>query len=385
MLDSSVAVKQPLKDIDDAFRTLGVTSTAEYDKVAQNAKVAYDVIIGSGIASPNDQNNAMLRMLKAQADAMAANRVSIPADMQATIDALESKVGDPSKGLGKVTSKFKTFGTEVSTVITNFSQDIVKSLFEGDGSFAEKGISALKKLGEAVVSKFTEPFVAAATDLMSGVINDLLGGKGFGGILDKVKDLGKSITGVFGGGGNAAGQAAGSVANAGGAAGSVGGSVGSAAGSAGGAALAGAAGSIVGAISGVISNFQNAHQETSLNAIEHNTRYSMMFLGDRGDGGIVTASLQTVEALSYVNASIDQIKGNLSDWLKPANDTLSMISADTRGILVKLGEISSNTFFGSQAEKDNGSLLSTLKDLLSHQQNDDPDGASVREWSASTG
>jgi hypothetical protein len=95
--------------------------------------------------------------------------------MQAMIAKMDAAAIDPSTGMPKVKSRFTDFGKEVSTVITNLSQDLVKGLFEGDGSFADRGLSALKSLGEAVVSKFTEPFAKAATDLISGAITDLLG------------------------------------------------------------------------------------------------------------------------------------------------------------------------------------------------------------------
>jgi hypothetical protein len=55
------------------------------------------------------------------------------------------------------------------------------------------------------------------------------------------------------------------------------------------------------------------HQETSLNAIEHNTRYSMMYLGERSDGGIMTASLKTLEQVGYAVKDLDNIKSNI--WL----------------------------------------------------------------------
>lgn len=117
------------------------------------------------------------------------------------------------------------FGREVSTIITNLAQDISKSLWEGGGSWAEKGLNALKSLGQAVTSLFIKPFAEGIANLLAGALKDLLGGSGLGGIFDGLKNIGKTAEEVVGKVGSAAPGA--------------------------GTGAAGGVGSLVGAISGI--------------------------------------------------------------------------------------------------------------------------------------
>src|SRR5262249_17352840 len=85
----------------------------------------------------------------------------------------------------------------------------------------------------------------------------------------------------------------------------------------------------ISAITGIIGIFQNMHQETSLNAIEHNTRYSMEYLGERSDGGIMTASLKSLEKLGYAVADLDDIKSHLwtmTDAWKPGGTAIEALT-----------------------------------------------------------
>lgn len=366
IFDAATEARQPLEDLEAAYKKLGVTSTATLQQQAREAQTAYDTIRASGIASASDLETAWDKSQKAQIAAARSAGEEIPVEQAKALATMDDQL---QAGQSRQKTAWDGFSNEVSTIVTNLAQDLAKGLFEGGGSWAEKGITALKRLGEAAVSQFIQPFASAAADLLSGALADLLGGKGFGGLSDRIKDVGGQLSGLFGKGGGATdvlGNPLGSIpgVSGGGAATGAGGAATGAAG-AGVTAIAGAVGSIAGAISGVIGNFQSAHQETSLNAIEHNTRYAMMFLGERGDGGIVSATQKSTEYLGYLNASVDTIGKYLSDWLSPANTALQDIASNVRGTSARLNEISTNTFWGSQAEKDNSTILSTLRDLLS--------------------
>lgn len=367
IFDAASQARQPLDELAAAYKQLQITSTAALTQQAADAYAAFETIRDSGVASAADIASAWDKAMKVQAAASDAGWKSIREEQSSALDDMQQEASDAqdamaetvTAGHAKQASAWEGFSNEVSTIVTNLSQDIARSLFEGGGSWAEKGINALKRIGEAAVSQFIEPFAKAAADLISGALADLMGGKGLGGLLSRFKEVGSSIGGIFGGGGG--GGAAGAVTGATGTGGG-GGAAGAA--GAGIAGIAGAVGSIAGAVSGIIGNFQNAKQETSLNAIEHNTRYAMMFLGERGDGGIVTASLKSAEYLAYLNTSVDTIGKYLSDWLSPANNALQDIMSNVRGTSARLNEISTNTYWGSQADKDNSLLLSTLRDLL---------------------
>jgi hypothetical protein len=107
---------------------------------------------------------------------------------------------------------------------------------------------------------------------------------------------------------------------------------------------------VVSAITGVIGVFQSAHQETSLNAIEHNTRYSMMYLGERGDGGILGRLFDIADKTQWLPGLLDGVNLKLIDWLQPINLTLVDMGGRLDTSIVRLGEISTNTLWGSKAE-----------------------------------
>jgi hypothetical protein len=121
---------------------------------------------------------------------------------------------------------------------------------------------------------------------------------------------------------------------------------------------------IVSAVTGVIGVFQAAKQEKTLNAIEHNTRYSMMFLGERGDGGIVGAALMTVERLGYVNDSFDGLNAKIDRWLEPTKVAVESISSQLSLAQTRLDEISSNTFWSLRATQDNATHLAEIRDMM---------------------
>ena len=181
-------------------------------------------------------------------------------------------------GEDSVASRWGDMTKNVSTVITNFAQDIGKALFDGDMSWGEKTKTMLKDLGAAVTSAFIEPAVAAISSFITNTIMGALKGA-FDSVGQWLGGLGTQMAGVFGGGGSAAAGAAGSVGGAaggvGGAAGGVGGAVGS-----GVAGIVGAVGSVVGAISSVFGNFQMATMNSTLKMIEENTRFTHILLKD---------------------------------------------------------------------------------------------------------
>ena len=262
----------PVYGLQDALHQFGIKSTADYNNLANEARRAYEAVQGDPNATDWEKDNLLLKMLQAQRDQMRANSEEIPADMQKTIDELNAEVSG-SSGLKKTQGFFEDFGKSVSTVFTNFAQDISKTLWEGDGSWGEKGKKLLLSLGEAVTSSFLEPAAKAIAKFITGALADLLGGDGFGGLLDSIKKLGTAIADVFTG----ASKAAGDVADAAGGAAQAGAGAASGAGSAGAGAasgvtgIVGAVGSVVSAVSGVISNFQLAGVNKSLDVLVNHT------------------------------------------------------------------------------------------------------------------
>lgn len=301
------------KDLEQAYKDLGVTSAAELNKQYGEAKRNYELITASGTASARDIDLAWVAMEKARQDAMTAAGLAVPAEHKKMLEKMETDLG---------TSKTKQEGQwgeltkNVSTVFTNFAQDIAKSLFDGDLSFGEKAKGMLKSLGEAVTASFIEPATTAIGEFIGGALKNLMGGDGFGGLRQSIEDAGAAFKRIFGKGGEVS-EAGPSAPGPGGAPG--GGT---------GAAMGGLSGwitaisSVVTAISSIIQSFQLAKMETTLNAIEHNTRYVMMYLGERSDGGIIGRLYDISDKTQWIPGLLDGINLKLIDWLEPLHTDL---------------------------------------------------------------
>lgn len=225
--------------------------------------------------------------------------------------------------LEKLKGGFREFGTEVSTIVTNLAQDIGKSLFDGDTSFKEKGIQALKDIGAAAVSQFIQPFLNALTG-PEGLIT-----RGINVLLDKLTGVGGVLGGLFGGGASAAGSVAGGVAGgAGSAAGGIAGAGGSAGSTAAGVAMSGAMGwtmaisGVVSAVTDVIGVFQTRNTNDRLWQIEENTRYAMLYLGPKAGG-----EFNILNQLGYAQEWLSYIR----DDLRGPGDNIKVMLADIRG------------------------------------------------------
>jgi TP901 family phage tail tape measure protein len=217
--------------------------------------------------------------------------------------------------LGNVKDKISTKTGEMSTLwgdwtsavkgkIDTLGTDITSILFEGDTSWGEKGKKILGELKDTFFATFTTEATNIVKNFINGALTDLLSGQGLGGVFNSLKSIGSELKEIFTGLGNLIGGGGGG-GGAAGAAGGVAGAAGGAAGAAGGAAIAGAVGGIVGAISGVISNFQNARQETTLNAIEANTRFAWISIGGGAGQDIVSHTGATVQKLVDVVDRLD--------------------------------------------------------------------------------
>jgi tape measure domain-containing protein len=362
VIGSVNGIIKPVNDVTAAFGTLNTKSKTDADAVAANAKLAYDAVKGSGIATPTEENNAMLKMLKAQKDAMVANGTAIPAAMQSMIDELDTTAKGPN-GLGKVEGTFSTFGTNVSTMLTGLNTKFADILWNGDMSWAEKGKAALSSLKTALMDTFVAPATEALTGFVTGVLSDIIGGKGFGGIIDRVRELGKVIGDVFGIGSGVAGSVGGAAASGGAAAGGAASGTGQAAGgaasgtgqAAGGAAGQGVMGAvnmasgIVSAVSDVVTAIYSIRQEGTLNQIERNT---------------AAGSIHLFNTLSKANQhwpKLDSIKDFLWDTFQPAFASL-MTTTEALNSVVKeklpIIESKWNQYFGYFA-----SLMTTTEEI----------------------
>lgn len=335
-----------IASMNQGLNDLGITSAAKFQQLADDAKKAYDKIIAAPDATQWEKDSAFLKLMEAQKKAVIAAGDEWPAATDKTMADIKAKIEGKSP---EVQSAFGGMISSVSTAISNFAQDITKSLWEGNLSWGEKGKALLKTLGEAVTNSFVEPATKAIGEFISGAIKSLLSGDGLGGVVDSIKGIGESLSGIFKGGGGAA-DAAGGAAGAGGGAG------GAASGALGGAL--GWANLGVSIVSGVVSFFQGSETNKTLDTIGKHTLQTANDLANlrrddwdrhaeyalwkddiltalwqiQGNTGTAIASLQAIELHCY-NASAtladmlsDQRSGPVAGFMDTVVNALTKMS-----------------------------------------------------------
>lgn len=187
------------------------------------------------------------------------------------------KTGATAEAEGLKTNVSSVFGGIATTVSELKLGD---KLFDG-GFSLENVKTTLGSMGDAFRDKLMQPAKDALNNLIDNGISALMGA--LDGVIGKLGGVGGAFSGVFGGGGGIGGAVSG---GGGGAASAASGGV---------MGAVGAIGAAAGAVSGIIGNFQNARQETTLNAIEESTRYSKLFI----ETNVVPALWQINEAVSW--------------------------------------------------------------------------------------
>src|SRR5262249_51793598 len=118
--------------------------------------------------------------------------------------------------------------------------------------------------------------------------------------------------------------------------------------------IVGAVGSVLGAASSIVGNFQNARQETTLNAIEESTRYMKI--------GLVTQPDSLLNDSHVIRNTLTDIKGMLWDpvvtYLFQINVDLDAIAGDIHSALPLISTLVDN----SSAMKD--AITTQLPDLI---------------------
>lgn len=298
------------KDLVVALSAAGVASHDVLQKAADDAGAYLRTIQGlydQGVASSAELRDARINDLQRETDAAAAAGQTLTANDQLTLARLKQERADFATDQ---VNKWGNLFTTIDGDVQQLEKSMVHTLFTGSGSFKDEAIQGLQAIGEAVVTSFVKPFEDAIAKLVAGAITDLLSGKGLGGILSSLSEIGSAAKSVFGGAASAAGGVTGGGFNlgstmppdagGGGATGAAGGLL-----SAGITGMISAVTGVVSAVTGVISVFQNMHQETSLNAIEANTRITAILLGS-----------------ANANNTAAQDADNIKGWLKVTGQTL---------------------------------------------------------------
>lgn len=260
----SANVKTSFTELQKAFKNLGIQSQSDLDRTANQASVDFETIRDSGVASAKDIERAWLKMTDAQISA--GYTLSEEGAAQ-----YEKYKADTENTVRFVKSKWKDLGEQIKSAIAN---DLARGLADVIMQTRSLG-DAFKKLGQDVLDIILNRIIAKGInvllDALSGVLSKL------GGVFGAIGSaLGGVTSGAASAGGSAAGAAVSGASSASGAIGSIA--------STGLSSVMGMVTGAISAVTGVFSIFQNMHQETSLNAIEGNTRRTAITLGEGEDG-----------------------------------------------------------------------------------------------------
>jgi len=315
-----------------AWHYLGVQTQTELNGMVTASKTAYEQIASDANASQLQKNEAWLKMEQNYVQQVLQEGGKIPTGVANDMAAVEQSI---KNSLDTQTSQWATAYGGVATTIGNTFDGLVSDLVTGKGSFQDTITQMWQGIATAALDGFIAPVKKAITEFISTTIADLLSGKGLSGVLDSLKQIGSAVSGLFSTGTSAASGAAGA---AGTAAQGAAGAASTGAGAAGTAlstglssamSIVGAVGAVGSFVTGVIGDIQNAHQTDILKSIEHNTRYSMMYLGEQSDKGIfglLTAIRQDLEwglIFKEIARMADEFmpySANAQAYLKSIND-----------------------------------------------------------------
>jgi len=214
-----------MKLVEDAYKGLGITSTATFKTKAEQAAIWYEQIKNSGVASARDILAAEKAALDAKVLAQKTAGEAVGAEDLARQKQLEQQL---DLHVGNQKTKWQTLKDDLTAIGRNLNRDMAGALvdlFEGKGwdGFKDAGIRALESIGmkiaEIAIEYVEKKLAKAFLNLIDGPLNA----------------LGSKIGGLFGiggggssGGGGGGGSAPGGIGSiAGGAGGEEGGAPGS--------------------------------------------------------------------------------------------------------------------------------------------------------------
>jgi tape measure domain-containing protein len=268
------------KEASDAFFASVRNGTSGLEELNVMVQEHVTTVAAAGLA--NDALNTSLSGLSTTLGDTAIKT----AEMSVDFGELENVLVEVGDEADNAKTRVEEFAEHAGNAVANMVDGMVDLLF-GEGSLTQVFERAWKEIARSAIDLFIDPIRDGIKDLVQNTIKSLLGKEGFGGIMDSIKGIGSSLGGLFGkggGGGGGLGDAAlGGLMGDPGMFGGLGGGGGGGLGGLG--SMAALAGGPVGiamiaieAIKGVVQGLQMARQETTLNAIEWNTRKSSLHL-----------------------------------------------------------------------------------------------------------
>ena len=335
----------------NALKNMGITPKEDLQKLADQAFANFNTIKDSGTASATEIDKAQ----KAYLDNLKAYYVQsgkdLPPELQNTLTTLEGKYNTHATTVNNV---FTTMKSNIQTSISQLSSDLVKSLWEGDGSFGDKAKSALITIGEQVTTAFITPATTAISTFISDGLSKLLSKLiGDDGILGGLTKIGSKMGSIFGGASSAGGSIFDGVVGQGG---SIAGSAGGGAGAATGIASSGLSGILTAAFTGVsavtdvLSMFGVGVQGSindHLKDIRNDTWYIAWALGEGGAKDAIVGLRDLFRAYSdgfsgwfhenLMNLSM-ACESSRDELMKVISPNINQIATDVTGIVTIMRE-----------------------------------------------
>ena len=302
-----IGLSAETKALTGALDTLGIGHKGLEAKSAELA-AAFEALRNSGIVPTSAEVAIMQEKVDKLNQEYAKLGVEVPPNIKGISNELEAMGGTFES---KVKPKLSQFQKDILQLTKRLGADLTDALF-GDKSFGAVFTDFFKGAAKSLIDSFMQPVTNALVGGFKNIISSIFSGD-FS--INKLKDIWSDIKGAITGAISEVGKYSDAIKNVSAPSGGGGGGTGGAGGSGGAASSTGGLLGTLNAITGVASaigavgSFVTSlgiakdvgEQGRTLIKIEN-------YLGSRGDGGILTATLKTAEYLTYVNKSLDTMK-----------------------------------------------------------------------------
>jgi hypothetical protein len=301
----------------DTYHKMNLSTTADIEAIMKKDQERVDA--ATTLAAGGDA--AMLRQQQEAEKKLLEDRDKYYGDLTTQqaqrLDELQKELG---KHHDTELEQWKKFEASVRGTIDQAFSGFEDLLITGKGSMKEVLTTLWQGLAKDMMDYFLAPAKKAIEDFIANTLKSLM--SSLSGVDDSIKNVGADAAKIPSGGGGGTPSVPGgggegeapSVPDEGG-----GGAGGGILGSSLGGAISVISGAIT-AISSVIQNFQMAHEIDILKSIEHNTRYTMMYVGERADGGILGVLFKIDEEIAWGanTKATENMRDLFKDWSNPA-------------------------------------------------------------------
>lgn len=131
LIAQTAQVTKETSGLSEAFKTLGIRSSTDYQTVADEAVKARDAVLGSGLATDFEKKSAVYRALKAQIEAAKVSGEEIPRSQTELLEKLQKEL---DLGVDKQVDSWERLTKQVSTIVSDLGKDLAAgtvSLFKG--------------------------------------------------------------------------------------------------------------------------------------------------------------------------------------------------------------------------------------------------------------